>query len=395
MDRLGDKVCCNPTVKLKKGEYYPLIDIEKITPGYKTVHNQEEIVFNGQSCAKFEDQDVLFARITPCLENGKIAMADTNGKCGIGSTELFVFRGIEGISTTDYIYYLLRMKHICKLAANSMTGASGRQRADLNFIKKIKWQFPVVEQQQKIASILSAYDNLIENNNKRIKILEQMAENLYKEWFVRFRFPNYQNAEFENGIPKGWKIKRIVDYGKIETGKTPSTMFESYYGTDIMFVKTPDMTGNIFTCQTSEYLSAEGHSQQPTKLLPANSIMVSCIGSAGVVSINSEPAHTNQQINSIILHNMLYLEWLYFTCKSLKNTIEMFGATGATMTNLSKGKFEKLKVVDPPSKIIELYHNKTASIFIKIKSLLYINQNLIKQRDMLLPRLMSGKLEVK
>ena len=222
-----------------------------------------------------------------------------------------------------------------------------------------------------------------------------MAENLYKEWFVRFRFPNYQNAEFENGIPKGWKIKRIVDYGKIETGKTPSTMFESYYGTDIMFVKTPDMTGNIFTCQTSEYLSAEGHSQQPTKLLPANSIMVSCIGSAGVVSINSEPAHTNQQINSIILHNMLYLEWLYFTCKSLKNTIEMFGATGATMTNLSKGKFEKLKVVDPPSKIIELYHNKTASIFIKIKLLLYINQNLIKQRDMLLPRLMSGKLEVK
>ena len=116
---------------------------------------------------------------------------------------------------------------------------------------------------------------------------------------------------------------------------------------------------------------------------------------AGVVSINSEPAHTNQQINSIILHDTLHLEWLYFTCKSLKNTIEMFGSTGATMTNLSKGKFEKLKVVDPPSQIIELYHDKTASIFIKIKSLLYINQNLIKQRDMLLPRLMSGKLEVR
>lgn len=394
MDRLGDKVCCNPTVKLKKGEYYPLIDIEKIAPRYKTVRNQEEIVFNGQSCTKFEDRDVLFARITPCLENGKIAMADTNGKCGIGSTELFVFRGIEGISNTDYVYYLLRMDYIRQLAANSMTGASGRQRADLNFIKKIKWQFPVIEQQQKIASILSAYDDLIENNNKRIKNLEQMAENLYKEWFVRFRFPDYQNTEFENGIPKGWKIKRIVDYGKIETGKTPSTMFESYYGADIMFVKTPDMTGNIFTCQTSEYLSVEGHSQQPTKLLPANSIMVSCIGSAGVVSINSEPAHTNQQINSIILHDTLHLEWLYFTCKSLKNTIEMFGATGATMTNLSKGKFEKLKVVDPPSQIIELYHDKTSSIFIKIKSLLYINQNLIKQRDMLLPRLMSGKLEV-
>lgn len=295
---------------------------------------------------------------------------------------------------SKYLFYVLYQKQY-RDYMQLIAGAAAQPKLGIYKIKHICVGLPEMSAQIKIASIISQYDALIENNNKRIKILEQMVEDLYKEWFVRFRFPNYQNAEFENGIPKGWKIKRIVDYGKIETGKTPSTMFESYYGTDIMFVKTPDMTGNIFTCQTSEYLSAEGHSQQPTKLLPANSIMVSCIGSAGVVSINSEPAHTNQQINSIILHNMLYLEWLYFTCKSLKNTIEMFGATGATMTNLSKGKFEKLKVVDPPSKIIELYHNKTASIFIKIKSLLYINQNLIKQRDMLLPRLMSGKLEVK
>lgn len=290
----------------------------------------------------------------------------------------------------QYIYYYLQTMHL-----EQYNAGAGVPTLNQNHLQRLKILVHEPSEQTIVASILAAYDNLIENNNNRIKILEQMAENLYKEWFVRFRFPNHQNTEFENGIPKGWKIKRIVDYGKIETGKTPSTMFESYYGADIMFVKTPDMTGNIFTCQTSEYLSVEGHSQQPTKLLPANSIMVSCIGSAGVVSINSEPAHTNQQINSIILHDTLHLEWLYFTCKSLKNTIEMFGSTGATMTNLSKGKFEKLKVVDPPSQIIELYHDKTASIFIKIKSLLYINQNLIKQRDMLLPRLMSGKLEVR
>lgn len=290
----------------------------------------------------------------------------------------------------QYIYYYLQTMHL-----EQYNAGAGVPTLNQNHLQRLKILVHEPSEQTIVASILAAYDNLIGNNNKRIKILEQMAENLYTEWFVRFRFPDYQNTEFENGIPKGWKIKRIVDYGKIETGKTPSTMFESYYGADIMFVKTPDMTGNIFTCQTSEYLSVEGHSQQPTKLLPANSIMVSCIGSAGVVSINSEPAHTNQQINSIILHDTLHLEWLYFTCKSLKNTIEMFGSTGATMTNLSKGKFEKLKVVDPPSQIIELYHDKTASIFIKIKSLLYINQNLIKQRDMLLPRLMSGKLEVR
>ena len=129
-------------------------------------------------------------------------------------------------------------------------------------------------------------------------------------------------------------------------------------------------------------------------LIDANNRMVSCIGTAGVVSINAEPAHTNQQINSIILNNPNELEWLYHTCKSLKDTIELFGATGATMTNLSKGKFEKLKVVDPREDLILEYHNKVHPLFNEIKSLMYQNQNLAAQRDMLLPRLMSGKLEV-
>ena len=198
MNRFGDKVRCNPTVKLKKQESYPVIDIDKIAPGYKTVKSEESIEYIGQGGAKFQDHDVLFARITPCLENGKIAVADTDGKNGIGSTELFVFRGIDGVSDTDYVYYLLCMKHIRQLAANSMTGASGRQRADLDFIKRIQWGFPDIKVQKKIASVLSAYDRLIEVNKKRINVSEQMVENLYKEWFVRFRFPGHETAEFEN-----------------------------------------------------------------------------------------------------------------------------------------------------------------------------------------------------
>ena len=172
MDRFGEKVCCNPTVHLKKQESYPSIDIERITPGYKMVRSVESVEYIGQGGAKFQDHDVLFARITPCLENGKVAIADTDGQKGIGSTELFVFRGIKGVSDTEYIYYLLNMKHIRQLAANSMTGASGRQRADLDFIKRIEWNFPSIVIQEQIVSILSAYDNLIELNNKRIKVLE-------------------------------------------------------------------------------------------------------------------------------------------------------------------------------------------------------------------------------
>lgn len=255
-------------------------------------------------------------------------------------------------------------------------------------------ELPEKRVQTKVANIIKAYDSLIENNNKRIHLLEQMAENLYKEWFVRFRFPGYEDVEFENGIPKSWEIKRLFEFGKIETGKTPSKERDQNYGGDIMFIKTPDLHDNIYVISTDEFLSIEGHLTQPKKLLPENSIMVSCIGTGGVVAINDRPAHTNQQINSIILSKSEYLEWLYFVCKNLKEIIEMFGATGSTMTNLSKGKFEKLKIVTPPEKLILEYHELTKNLFIEVRVLLHKNDLLAKQRDMLLPRLMSGKLEV-
>ena len=294
----------------------------------------------------------------------------------------------------NYLYYLLSTKAIKYDIANRAYGGANQVNVSPSDIKNIKWEFPLIEKQRKISGILSKYDELIQNNNKRIIQLEGVAQELYKEWFVRFRFPGYENVKFEDGLPKGWTIKRLADYGRVETGKTPSTNVLENYGGEMMFVKTPDMHGNIFIIQTEDKLSERGHNTQPKKLLPANSSMVSCIGTAGVVSINARPAHTNQQINSIILNNPNELEWLHHTCKSLKETIELFGATGATMTNLSKGKFEKLKVVDPGEDLILAYHNKVKPLFDEIKSLMYQNQNLAAQRDMLLPRLMSGKLEV-
>ena len=277
---------------------------------------------------------------------------------------------------------------------NLVAKGSAYPAVDTVDFKNAKVTVPDLPTQKRIADVLSAYDELIENNNKRIALLEKAAQELYKEWFVRFRFPGHEKTKHINGLPEGWEVKRIYDYGTVETGKTPSTEVPENYGTDIMFIKTPDMHGNMFVIQTSEYLSERGHKTQPKKLLPANSIMVSCIGTGDDVSINAEPAHTNQQINSIILDDTTQLEWLYFACKSLKSTIGLFGATGATMTNLSKGKFEKLKVIDPGSELILEYHNKTKNIFKNIKLLMKANKNLIKQRDLLLPRLMSGKLEV-
>ena len=303
---------------------------------------------------------------------------------------------IENNSEIDnrFLFWLLKHQHYVNYIAGVKSGTAVQMVTKKN-VEDYKFSCPPKFIRDKISKTLWDYDRLIENNTRRIRLLEQMAENLYKEWFVRFRFPGHENVEMVNGLPKGWKIKRIADFGRIETGKTPPMSNRKLYGGDILFVKTPDMHDKMFISSTSETLSEDGNNYQLTKLLPANSIMVSCIGTAGIVSINAKPAHTNQQINSIILNNLEDLEWLYYVCKQMKPTIELFGATGATMTNLSKGKFEKLKVVVPKANIRESFHKRIRPYFKEIFTLDQQNTLLTRQRDLLLPRLMSGKLEVK
>lgn len=327
-----------------------------------------------------------------CAGQGK-----TRGQTSYLLDDMYINQSVIALETKTsvlplYLFYNLSSRY--EELRGGSDASSTRGSITTTALKNLSFKFPDLSAQQFIVDILFGNDSLIEANNRRIDLLEQTAQELYKEWFVRFRFPGHENTKFEDGFPKGWAIKRLSDYGRVETGKTPSTEIAENHGGEIMFVKTPDMHGNMFIIQSEDKLSERGHNTQPKKLLPTNSIMVSCIGTAGVVSINAELAHTNQQINSIVLNNLNKLEWLYHTCKSLKETIELFGATGTTMTNLSKGKFEKLKVVDPGENLILAYHNKVKPLFDEIKSLMYQNQNLAAQRYMLLPRLMSGKLEV-
>lgn len=342
---------------------------------------------DSKTASAYSPNDILLSNIRPYFR--KIWYADKNGSC---SNDVLVVRADEDIDS-KFLYYVLSDNNFFNYDTVTSKGTKmprGTQTAIMKYlVPDIN-----VGKQRKIADILSAYDNLIENNNKRIKLLEQMAENLYKEWFVRFRFPGYEDMGFENGIPMGWKIKRIKDFGQVITGKTPSTEISSNYGDKYLFIKTPDMHDNMYVIDSSEKLSEHGNDVQKLKKLPRWSIMVSCIGTGGVVSINSKEAHTNQQINSIVLHDENNIEWLFFVCKSLKTTIEMFGATGSTMTNLSKGKFENLKILEPNLELIDKYHMYTYDIFKEVEKLMYSNENLIKQRDLLLPRLMSGKLEV-
>lgn len=373
--RIGDSIECNPTVKLVKGNEYPLIDIDKISVGRKLVTNKDTIVYEKQSGCKFQNGDTLMARITPCLENGKMAMASIPDK-GIGSTELFVFRGKKGITDNDFVYYFLKQSYIRNLAANSMTGASGRQRADLKFIKKIKFDLPSLPIQQKIASILSAYDRLIENNTRRIRLLEQMAENLYKEWFIRFRFPEHENVEMVNGLPKGWKVERIKECVKrLHFGRTYKAKELSQDGEII-----------VIDQSTSDFLGF--HNNAPDHHATFNSPIILFGDHSCKFCLMTRDFSLGENIIPFISKDTKQIDnyYLYFATHKLIVTEEY---------KRHWGRLSSMKILIPTINIQQKF-NKLIIKNEKMKKLLFIqNQHLTRQRDLLLPRLMSGKLEVK
>lgn len=257
---------------------------------------------------------------------------------------------------------------------------------------------PPLPIQRQIAGILSGYDDLIENNQRRIKILEEMARSLYREWFVNFRVPGHEKLPLVDSplgpIPKGWEVKPINYFGKVITGKTPSKNNEGFYGEDVPFVKTPDMHGNMFILSTNESLSTAGAESQANKTLPVGSICVSCIGTIGVVSITTEDCQTNQQINSVALINEAGREFLFLRLQEAKQTLENLGSTGATMGNVNKAKFEAMEIISPSAGVIVNYHRLVQPMFSEILTLSRQIQNLRRTRELLLPRLIEGSLEL-
>lgn len=372
--KLSDYIDINPATKLEKGKCYPFVEMENIVVGIKRPRTENVLIFTGQSCSKFKPNDTLMARITPCLENGKVAKY-SNGNAGFGSTEFIVFRGKSGLADDDYVYYLAKSQYIRDMAINSMTGASGRQRADAKFIGKIKWNFHSPNVQTKIASILSAYDDLIENNNKRIKILEQMAENLYKEWFVRFRFPGHETAEFENGIPKGWEVVRVKNCLK----RLP---FNRLYKQDELEssgkVIVIDQSSNEFMGYHNNEPSHYASFEEPIILFGDHSCKFVLMTKNFSLGENVVPF---KSISTEEFDNY----YLYYAVHKLIITEEY---------KRHWGRFTAMKIFKPQIDLQRKFAEFVKQLVHKKEMLWIQNQNLIKQRDLLLPRLMSGKLEV-
>ena len=342
--------------------------------------------------AKVEKDDLLFARQSLVLEGaGKCSIVMDVSPLTVFESHIIRVRLNQEFANPLFYYYYFRSPYSPIKTIVSQCAQAGIRGSDL---QKLEVVFPPIETQNRIADILSAYDNLIENNQKQIKLLEEAVQRLYKEWFVDLRFPGYEDTPIVDGVPEGWSLRAISEFGEVVTGKTPSTEKKEYYGGNIPFVKIPDMHDCVYPVMTESSLTEAGAKTQIKKFIPRNSIMVSCIATVGLVNIAVERCQTNQQINSIILFDERDLYYVFSAMKRLKELLEGVGSNGATMTNVNKTKFASLPILYPSEELRDSYYSFCKPIFEKIYNLSLSVVRLKKARDRLLPKLMSGEIEV-
>ena len=335
--------------------------------------------------------DIIYSRRG---DVGRCALVTENQSgwlCGTGCLKVEVGSNV----LSSFLFYILQRQDSVGWVESHAVGST-MPNLNTGILSKLPIRLPSLSVQHRIASFLSTYDALIENNNARIRVLEKMAENLYKEWFVRFRFPGHENVEMENGLPKGWKIIYINDCCKTIGGGTPSTSKSEYWNGNIKWVTPTDLTNkdSMPLLNIAGRITDEGLAHSSAKLLPPYSILMTSRASIGYFGINLEPVCTNQGFISIIPQTPNLLMYFLYMLKNRRNEI-ISNANGATFLEISKGRFRKMKMVMPNKELLDEFQAKAFNLFNMVLKLEKQNSLLARQRDLLLPRLMSGKLEVK
>lgn len=390
----GEFAEIQPQVRLEKGVDYSFIEMADVVPHTKSVVPTGIRKWTGGGGTKFENEDVIFARITPCLEHGKTAKVNNlpNSR-GFGSTEFLVFRSRNAISDPDYIYYLACSPVIREPAIKSMVGASGRLRAQKTVVQNTAIHAPPIREQRRIASILSAYDDLIENNRRRIQLLEQIARLLYKEWFVHLRFPGHENVKIKNGVPDGWEKKTAFDVMDVLSGGTPKTNMPDYWGDEIPFFTPKDTTESPYVFLTEKMLTDAGLKNCNSKLYPKDTVFITARGTVGNINCAAVSMAMNQSCYALVAKPPLNQVFLYF---AIKEGVEQFRtrAVGAVFDAIIRDTFKLIPFVVPEEKLVRLFTNYARPILSQIHTLMNQTQKLAQARDLLLPGLMNGGITV-
>ena len=354
--------------------------------------------------------------------------------------------GLDRIDA-EYLYYFL-ISEIGQAELQKATVGAVQPKLPLYGLENISIDWKTRTEREEIVKQLNSLDNKIQLNTQINQTLEQIAQALFKSWFVDFDPVRAKVQALSDGmslehaelaamqaisgktpeeltalsqtqpdcyaelaetakafpcemvevdgveVPKGWNLKALSDLGQIICGKTPSKSNKEFYGNDVPFIKIPDMHNQVIITQTTDNLSVAGANSQSKKYIPPKSICVSCIATVGLVSMTSKPSHTNQQINSIIPNDEQTSEFLYLSLKqpSMTKYLKDLASGGSATLNLNTSTFSKIEIITPSKEIIDIFHNKVVYAFEKVLSNSIENKRLAEIRDLLLPRLLSGEI---
>jgi type I restriction enzyme S subunit len=277
----------------------------------------------------------------------------------------------------------------------SRVGGAAQPNANAKVLSAFRLPVPPLRTQQHIASILSSYDDLIENNRRRIQLLEQAARLLYKEWFVHLRFPGHEHVKIKNGVPEGWEKKKIADVCETIGGGTPSTKVPDYWDGDITWVVPSDVTKNdcLVLLDSERKITERGLKQSSAKLVPPNTILMTSRASVGFFALMDREVCTNQGFISIIPNNDGHRFYLLFNLMNRVDEIRS-NAKGTTYPEISKSRFRAMDIVLPRTTLIEEFGGIVNGLIEQVRCLKKQVVQLTQARDLLLPRLMNGEIAV-
>ena len=406
----------NPAASLERGKTYPFIDMAAISSNSQCVYASQKREYSG-SGTKFRVGDTLMARITPCLENGKIARYDTHdtSEYAHGSTEFIVIRGRDGVTDTGFSYYLTRWEEVHKYAISQMTGTSGRQRVPVKSLDHLIVRVPPLSEQRAIGDVLGVLDERIEVHRRMNETLEAMAQALFKDWFIDFGptraktaghkpylpkplwnlFPNQLTNSKRGQIPEGWRVSTIGEEIDVVGGSTPSTKEPSFWGGSVNWATPKDLSAlkSPVLLGTDRKITEKGLARISSGLLPEGTVLLSSRAPIGYLAIADIPVAINQGFIAIKCHKQLSTAYVWlWNAMNLDAILEK--ANGSTFLEINKRNFRSLLIVVPPEPLIRSFNDKVEPLIEKIINTERETRTLADLRDTLLPKLISGKIRL-
>lgn len=391
-----------------RGKNYPKQD-EFYPQGYCLFLNTGNVTKEGLI---FEENQFIMKEKDEALRKGKLKRGDivyttrgTVGNAGYYNSSvpyenvrinsgMVILRSNGEIVDARFLYQILKSEYYRPYFKQYCTGSAQPQLPIKNF-SQIYLNVPDIKTQHRIADILSVYDDLIENNQKQIKLLEEAAQRFYKEWFVDLRFPGHENTKIVDGVPEGWQYEKLGDLVKTTSGGTPSRRKSEYYvNGNIRWIKTKELNDR-FIFETEEHITEDAVKNSSAKVLPEGALIVAMYGATiGKIGITAAEMACNQACCAFIsFDDMISKEYLYCWLMDNREYLVSQGK-GAAQSNLSQEMIRNFSLLCPDKKVIKNFTEIVTTMLENKRVLENKILMLSKARDDLLPKLMSGEVEV-